>query len=553
MKAGLIQVFEDVVQTYLKNEGQEPHLSVSIELETPQEERHGDLSCNVAMKLSGLLKRPPVEIAEALVKALRAARPLQRWFSKIDLAPPGFINFYFSSEWIGEQVAVILKTKTAYGKNEIGHGKKWNVEFISVNPTGPLHVGHGRGAGFGDVLANVLAFSGFTVNREYYLNDRGVQIDKLGESVTRRFMELQGVHMPYPEDCYQGDYVIELAKKIDIQDVKLTHPSRAAELKEEIKEQALSMLIGDIQRMVKEKLNINFDEWFSERSLYEGSDISQALAKLETDGLMYKQDGATWMKTTALGDDKDRVLLKSNGEESYFVSDVAHLWNRLRVKKYDHLIIVLGADHHGYVGRLKAIEQALTGRSDVLDISLAQLVKFVENGKEVKMSKRAGTFIELEELVDEFGIDVVRFFFLMSSMNTHMDFDLTLAQERSEKNPVFYVQYAHARIASILRNLSEEARKVPEPMKFSHPAEQSLAKELLRFPAFVERIAETYEVHQLTIYTTEVARRFHDFYQKCRVIEDDTVHLERVALIQATQIVLRQSLHLMGISAPEKM
>ena len=323
-----------------------------------------------------------------------------------------------------------------YGKSEIGQEKmECRVYFRQSHR--PLHVGHGRGAVFGDVLANVLAFAGFTVNREYYLNDRGVQIDRLGESVTRRYMELQGVHMPYPEECYQGDYIIELAKKIDIQDVKLTHPSRAAELKEEIKEQALKVLIADIQRMVKEKLNIHFDEWFSERSLYEGSDVKQAMAKLETDGLIFRQDGATWMKTTAFGDDKDRVLIKSNEKEAYFISDVAHIWNRLRVKKYDHLIIVLGADHHGYVGRMKAIGQALTGRDDVLDIPLAQMVKFVENGKEVKMSKRAGTFIELEELVDEFGIDVVRFFFLMSSMNTHMDFDLTLAQEHSDKNPVF--------------------------------------------------------------------------------------------------------------------
>ncbi|MEK7158607.1 MAG: arginine--tRNA ligase [Patescibacteria group bacterium] len=428
MKQVLMKILERVVGVYVQENGGDGSVVIPIVLEVPQQEHHGDLSCNVAMKLAGILKKSSLEIAEAIVKVLRNESALKAYFSKIDLAPPGFINFYFSSEWIGERVKGILENSVEYGKSEIGQGKKWNVEFISVNPTGPLHVGHGRGAVFGDVLANVLAFAGFTVNREYYLNDRGVQIDRLGESVTRRYMELQGVHMPYPEECYQGDYIIELAKKIDIQDVKLTHPSRAAELKEEIKEQALKVLIADIQRMVKEKLNIHFDEWFSERSLYEGSDVKQAMAKLETDGLIFRQDGATWMKTTAFGDDKDRVLIKSNEKEAYFISDVAHIWNRLRVKKYDHLIIVLGADHHGYVGRMKAIGQALTGRDDVLDIPLAQMVKFVENGKEVKMSKRAGTFIELEELVDEFGIDVVRFFFLMSSMNTHMDFDLTLAQ-----------------------------------------------------------------------------------------------------------------------------
>lgn len=429
------------------------------------------------------------------------------------------------------------------------------VEFISANPTGPLTIANGRGGFIGDVLANVLTAAGYDVTREYYVNDQGNQIDILGESVTRRYFQQHGLNVPYPDKCYQGDYIADIAKRIVIRNHKLSDQSKFELIRDKIKVLALEKMLADIKETVSKTAKIKMNSWFSERSLYEKGYANKAIEYLEQNNLVYRHEGALWMKTTRFGDDKDRVLVKADGSPTYFLSDVAYHWHKFSYRKFQRVINVLGADHHGYIGRLKAAVTATGVSPDRLDIILVQFMRLVENGREVKVSKRKGTFVTLEELIKEVGLDATRFFFLMHAANTHMDFNLSLAKEKSEKNPVYYVQYAHARICSILGEVDKIAKKKAksEPGILNHPTEISLLKNVIKYRDLIADVARNYEMHQLAFYSVELARSFHDFYTQCRVIDEGRVNPHRLALVKASQVALQNVLKIMGVKAPKRM
>lgn len=520
----------------------------AIQVSRPSERRHGDYATNLAMQLAPLLNQAPMDIAQQLASntALKLAS-----VKEVLVAPPGFINFFLDPVWLQRQPKRILAESKRYGRSEVGKGQRLQLEFISANPTGPLHLGNGRGGFTGDALGNVLTWAGYRTHREYYVNDQGKQVDTLAESVTRRYFQSQGIPVDYPDYCYQGEYITDLAKNLKLDQLSLGQIDRA---KNQIKGRAFRAMLTNIKKTVRQTLRIHFDRYFLESELYRKKSNKRALARLRERDMVYEQDGAVWLKTSQFGDEKDRVLVKANGEYTYFLSDVAYTWEKFAIRKFDRAIILLGADHHGYVGRMLAVAQAL-GWDGRLEIRLMQLVRLISNGEEVKMSKRSGTFVTLDELVEEVGPDVARWFFLMVSPNTHMDFDLDLAKKHSDENPVFYVQYAHARIASILKNTKPLIRRkqvMTKPLLKDDSAFQ-LIKNLLRFPELVEACAESLTVHELTTYALDVARDFHDFYTKVRVIDRDTVNRPALELAEATQLVIRQTLGLLGINAPEKM
>jgi len=519
-----------------------------IQISRPGERRHGDYASNLAMQLAPLLNQAPMDIAQQLASttALKLAS-----VKEVLAAPPGFINFYLDADWLRRQPKRILAEGERFGRSELGRGRRLQLEFISANPTGPLHLGNGRGGFTGDALGNVLSLAGYRTHREYYVNDQGKQVDTLAESVTRRYFQLQGIPVDYPEYCYQGEYITDLAKNLKLDRLSLGQIDRA---KRQIKGRAFRTMLSGIKQTISQTLRIRFDRWFFESELYHNKSNERALARLRERDMVYEQDGAVWLKTSQFGDEKDRVLVKANGEFTYFLSDVAYTWEKFAIRKFDRAIILLGADHHGYVGRMQAVVKAL-GWDGRLEIRLMQLVRLMSNGVEVRMSKRSGTFVTLDELVEEVGLDVARWFFLMVSPNTHMDFDLDLAKEHSEKNPVFYVQYAHARIASIIKNTRPLIRRkkiASKPLLDDDSAFQ-LIKNLLRFPELVEASAESLTVHELTSYALDVARDFHDFYTRVRVIDRDVVNRPALELAEATQLVIRRTLGLLGIKAPDKM
>ncbi len=516
---------------------------IEIPIEPVTEAQFGDYTSTVALKLAKIVNQNPREIATNLIAQLGLVKSM---LEKADVAGPGFINFTVKPQWIMKQVQGIL-ADTKFGSNLDGKNRKVLVEYISANPTGPMTLGNGRGAFSGDTLANVMAMNGWKVWREYYLNDIGNQVNVLAESVIRRYFQQNGIPTEYPEHCYQGEYVSDLAKQMKIDKLKLRDMTS---LRDRIKGRVLETMIKELQRVVAKKLKITFDAWFRESTLGAKKLDIKALAVLESHDLLYVKDGATWFRTTAFGDDKDRVLIKTDGEKAYFLSDIALRYYRFAIRKIDHEILFLGADHHGYIGRLNAAMNAL-GFAKKLDVEIVQMVRLMKDGVEVKMSKRAGTYVTLEEVVDEVGLDVARFFFLMHRASTHMDFDMTLAKEKSEKNPVFYVQYAHARISSMLQRVGKLPRVVSkEP---PHTSELNLVKTLLQFPNVICEVASSHETQKLPFYATELATKFHEFYTNCRVIDEQKVWAHRLELVKATQLVLQKTLKVMGISAPEKM
>ncbi|MEK7178289.1 MAG: arginine--tRNA ligase, partial [Patescibacteria group bacterium] len=481
-------------------------------------------------------------------------------FSKIE-AENGFINFFLSPECLHYQIKEILKQKDKYGWMDIKKSppslklrRTMQVEFISANPTGPLTIGNGRGGFYGDTLANILESQGHKVMREYYINDRGEQILLLGRSIKRA----QGSPLLIPgteeavagmvpgisENLYKSEYINELAKQIN----KKLNAGEAGQ-------KAVELILKTYIRPVIKRLGIKFDNWFSEKSLYSpaSGEIMESLMRRD---FIYEKDGATWMKTSQLGDSEDRVLIKKDGSETYFLSDILYHFDKFKIRKFDKVIDIWGADHHGYAPRLKAAIAAIGIPEDNLEIIITQLVRLVKNGKEVKISKRAGVFITLEELIDEVGLDAARFFFLMYSPNTHMDFDMELAKQRSEKNPVYYIQYAHARLSGILRK-AHPTGDHPKGEKFKllkEKGELNLIRKLAEFPELLSEVSRNYEVHRLPRYALELAREFHNFYEKYRVItEDKNLTSARLALTMATKIVLANALNLMGIKAPDKM
>jgi len=519
-----------------------------IPLERPKNRDHGDYASSIALQLAKVAGKSPRDIATVLQSAL-AAEPN---ISKVDIAGPGFINFTLNRASQAELVNVINQAGKNYGNGSSLAGKNFNVEFISANPTGPLHLGHTRWAAVGDVLARILGAAGANVTREFYINDRGVQMDLFGESV-----RAAALGNPIPEDGYQGDYISEIAKHLVEQDAGILELPEA-EQKIQFRERAYQWQLAD-QKRVLETFNTHFDIWFSERSLHESGAVEHGLDELKKKGHVYEADGATWLRTTDFGDDKDRVLLKADGAYTYFTSDTAYYINK-RERGYDVCIYLLGADHHGYVGRLKAVAQCNNDNPDMVEVLIGQLVKIMKNGEEVKLSKRAGTIITLEDIVEEVGVDAARYTLLRYPTDSPMVMDVEVLKSRTNDNPVYYVQYAHARIAALLRNAEELDLKVGafNTSELTHEREIELIGTLSDFPIVVNTAAELREAHRIARYLEELAGVYHRFYADCRVLpmgdeKLSDIHVARVNLCAATRQVLDNGLSLLGVSAPERM
>lgn len=553
---------------------------VPIILERPPEHLKGDYATNVALRLARFRRRSPLAIAEEIAARLQSDRAFGKIVAETTVAPPGFVNMSLSPAWLFRQTLAILAAGSRYGHLRRPKARKVQVEFISANPVGPLHLGNGRGGFLGDALANVLAAAGDEVTREYYVNDAGEQVRKLGWSVLRE----AGYRTPYDDaELYHGSYLGELASAIDLPNPSERDPLPPKDLVDAVARKASKLILRDIKETTR-KLKIRYDVWFSERSLHRQGFVRDVLAELRKKRLTEEHGGAVWLKLPELATLRrspsgsadeassdsseevqgERVLVKSSGDPTYVLADLAYHVEKVRRRKFTKVIDIWGADHHTHAFVLSAGLRAL-GISPP-DIILVQLVHLGEGGERVKMSKRLGTAVSLEWLVREVGLDVARWFFLERAPQSHMIFDLSLAKERSEKNPVFYVQYAHARCSSILRNAEEEGYGREErgrmrrpltlnpPFSPFHESERALMLELVRLPDLVMRIAETYEIHQLTTYAREVATAFSAFYRDCRVLVDDaSLRERRLALVQATKIVLANTLRLLGIRAPERM
>jgi arginyl-tRNA synthetase len=521
------------------------------QVEVPKNEAHGDFATNAALSLAGHNRRPPREVAATLVEELADGAGL---FSRVEVAGPGFVNLVISpSAWFQVLPEIHAQDQT-YGRVDVGKGRYVQVEFVSANPTGPLHIGHGRGAATGDVLARILEATGHRVQREYYINDVGTQMDTLGRSVLLRYHQLLGREIDFPATCYQGDYIRDLAQEMrDLHGDSYGEVSEAEAVPVFTRHAVQRNLAG-----IREDLDlfgIRYDEWFSERSLYETGAVQRAIDTLRAAGHLYEQDGALWFRSTAFGDEKDRVVVRANGMTTYFASDLAYHQNKYE-RGFDLIINLWGADHHGYVARMQAGVMALGRNPESLKLLLVQLVNLLRKGKPVAMSTRAGEFVTLRDVLDEVGRDAARFIFLTRRSDSPLDFDLELAKEKTAENPVYYVQYAYARISSVIR-LAEErnlALDTPDLERLALAEEMSLIKQLSLFPEVVEDSARFLEPHRITYYLTEVASTFHSYYNHHRMIQEDTdLARARLFLAQAVRIVLRNGLELLGVLAPEKM
>ncbi len=523
-----------------------------IQLEIPKNPDHGDFATNLAMILAKLERKAPRKIADVLVAALQG----NSLCDKIEIAGPGFINFRLAAGCWYEVLDQIMQQGDSFGRSQIGAGAKIQVEFVSANPTGPLHIGHGRGAVVGDALVSVLQAAGFEVQREYYVNDAGNQVQILGRSIFLRLRELQGETIQFPEDGYQAGYVIELAEKYRFEQGELIDVPEAEAI-----EACARFGIVEILKWIDDDLRafgIRFDNWYSEKSLYDRNLVKQELSKLKEKGLSFEQDGALWLRTTEFGDDKDRVLIKSDGSTTYFASDVAYHMEKFE-RGFDRVIDVWGADHHGYIPRMKAMLAGLGHSPEDLEVLLIQMVNLLRDGKPFIMGKRSGNFITLREVIDEVGCDACRFFFLMRRCDSQLDFDLELAKQQNSDNPVYYVQYAHARICSINRNAVAAGIEQPQSGKidFSHlnlAEELALVKQLARFPETIIGAALSYEPHRVIFYLQDLAAQFHSYYNRHRVLVDDPDTTQaRLYLVNAVRTVLANALRLLGVSAPARM
>ena len=488
-----------------------------VHLEHPINLEFGDFSTNIAMQA----KIDPQKIINKLKD--------NQLFEKISKAGPGFINFFLSKDVLIKELAEILSKGDDYGKLDVGQGKKIQVEFISANPTGPLTVGNARGGPLGDVLANILNKAGYEVEKAFYVNDAGMQILTLGHSVLKD-----------KEAKYQGAYIDELNKKIREKD-----PFKVGQI-------AARHIIKDYIQKTTDKLGIQYDEWIFESDLYQSGKVDEVLDFLRKKGLVYSKDKAEWFKSSKFGDDRDRVVIKSDKQKTYIAADIALHDYKFSKKKFDKVINIWGADHHGDVPGLMAVVEAM-GHKGKLDILIYQFVTILDKGEKQKMSKRAGVYVLMDELLEKVGLDVTRFFYLQKSADTHLNFDLNLAQEQSAKNPVYYVQYAHARICSILRK-AEMKNNNQDLDSLNHPTELNLIRQIIKFPEIIEDTAKDYQVQRLPYYSLELANAFHKFYEQCRVLDkDQKIAQARINLIKATQIILKNTLELMGINAPKKM
>ncbi|PAD71216.1 arginine--tRNA ligase [Paenibacillus campinasensis] len=523
-------------------------------LEVPKDKAHGDLATNLAMQLTRIAKKNPRQIAEAIVEHLDKEKAS---IEKADIAGPGFINFTLDKSYLYPVVELVQQQGADYGRVDLGKGQRVQVEFVSANPTGSLHLGHARGAAVGDALCNLLDYAGYEVTREYYINDAGNQVMNLCKSIEARYLQELGQDAEMPEDGYHGEDIIGFAKELVAEKGDALLSMDPAERTAFLREYGLGKELDKIKRDLN-RFRVHFDEWFSETSLYEDGLVEKALNELKNKGEAYEQDGATWLRTTDYGDDKDRVLVKNDGTYTYLTPDIAYHRNKYE-RGFDRMINIWGADHHGYIPRMKAAMEALGFDPGKLTVLIAQMVSLFQNGEKVKMSKRTGKAVTMEDLMDEVGVDAIRYFFTMRSMDSHLDFDMDLAVSTSNENPVFYVQYAHARICSVFRQAEEQGVEV-QPLSevnlqvLQSEHEYDILRKMGELPQEVSVAADNYAPHRLIRYVYELSSLFHSYYKAQRVITEDAAQTQaRLALLSAVRTVIANVLRLVGVSAPERM
>jgi len=586
VKHQLVQLVNTAIQQLQTNETLPAELSFNLQMERTKDRQHGDFACNVALMLAKPARRKPRDIAEAIVAVMGSSEQV----AKIEIAGPGFINFFLTPSAYHAVVGEVQKKADNYGRSEVGGNKPVQVEFVSANPTGPLHVGHGRGAAYGATIANLLEAIGYKIHREYYVNDAGRQMDILAASVWLRYLEKCGEDLSFPSNGYKGDYVLDIAAELhNTHGDKLQHAATTvfdgvaddepaggdkelhiddlvAKAKQllgatdyrVVFDLGLNTVLADIRKDLAE-FNVNYDEWYSERSLTETGAVDKAIERLKASNHLYEQEGAWWFRSTDFGDDKDRVVVRDNGQTTYFASDIAYHMDKLE-RGYDRVIDVWGADHHGYVPRVKAALEALGDDSSKLDVLLVQFAILYRGGERVQMSTRSGSFVTLRELREEVGNDAARFFYVMRKCEQHMDFDLDLAKSQSSDNPVYYIQYAHARVCSVLRQMTEKgfshdnANGLANLDQLSETHEQALLINLSRYPEVLEAAALNHEPHQLANYLRDLANEFHTYYNAHQFLVDDTkLRDARLSLNLAVKQVIKNGLELLGVSAPEAM
>ena len=525
-----------------------------IELDRPKRKEHGDWATNAALAVAGRAKLDSREVARIIAESMEKAPDV---VSKVEVAGPGFINFYLTNDFIRNVLFEVAEKGGLFGTSDMGKGRKVQVEFVSANPVGPLHVGHGRWAAFGDALANVMSHAGYRIEREFYVNDYGTQMMNFGRSISARYLELLGRTSELPEGGYAGHYIVEIAERIINE-----HGEEYAGLPED--ERSSVFIEMEYPRMLAsirgtlEEMGVVFDVWFSERDLFRNGEVDTTMAELEKEGKAYREEGALWLRTSDYGDEKDRVLVRSNGEPTYFASDIAYHRDKIQ-RGFDTIVDIWGADHHGYIARMKAAMEVMGYSADNLEVILGQLVKLFRGGQLVIMSKRTGEIVTLDELLDEVGADASRYLFLQRSADSPLDFDIELAKRETPENPVFYVQYAHARICSILKYAGEGGADLSDPAPaeiqlLQTEAEMDLLRKLAELEEVVEFCAERRAPHRLTGYAEDLAALFHAFYRDCRVVSDDeSLTRARLFVVKAVKQVLEIALGLLGVSAPEKM
>ncbi|GAB7387864.1 arginine--tRNA ligase [Bacillaceae bacterium] len=543
------EIRQAVLEAGLAREAEIPE----VILEIPKEKAHGDYATNMAMQLARVAKKPPRQIAEEIVARFDKEKA---WVEKIEIAGPGFINFFMDKRYLTKLIPQVIAAGADYGRTNTGRGKKLLVEFVSANPTGSLHLGHARGAAVGDTLCNVLEMAGYDVSREYYINDAGNQIVNLAKSIEARYLQALGEDAPMPEDGYYGDDIVafgrELAEKEGDKYKHLPEEERLQFFRSYGLQKELEKIRKDLA-----DFGVRFDVWFSETSLYESGAVEQIVETLREKGYVYESEGAVWFRSTAFGDDKDRVLVKSDGSYTYLTPDIAYHANKFS-RGFAQLINIWGADHHGYIPRMKAAIQALGYEGDQLQVLINQMVSLYQGGEKVKMSKRTGKAVTLRDLMEEVGVDATRYFFAMRSPDSHLDFDMDLAVSQSNENPVYYVQYAHARICSIFRQAEEAgiewSADEADFAQITSEKELDLLKHLSEFPQEVAAAAQQLAGHRIVRYVHDLAGLFHSFYNAERVITEDREKTKaRLALVKAVQIVLQNGLRLIGVRAPERM
>lgn len=550
------RITESLIRTGIKRKLEEwgVHEEIAVSVEVPRQEEHGDFSTNAALKLSGRVRRKPRDVAKELLESIREADE-RGWFRDITVAGPGFINVLLSDDVWREVLATALEKGDRFGAADWGAGERVLLEFVSANPTGPLHVGHGRGAVVGDVLARILAFTGHQVTTEYYVNDVGNQIDSLGKSLYARYLQLCGRSAGVPEDGYRGEYLVDIARDLlnEVGDRYLEIDE--GEALPVFREVACGRILGGIRKDL-ETFQVRIDRWFREGSLHENGSVAAVLNALRARGQVYEAEEAVYFKSESHGDEKDRVLVRADGRTTYFASDLAYHREKLG-RGFAKLIDIWGADHHGYAPRIAAALKGLGEDEERLEILLVQFVSLIRDGKTIQMSTRTGEFTTLQEVMDEVGVDAARFFFLLRSYHSHLEFDLTLASKKSSENPVYYIQYMHARICSIFREAADRGivlSDVPDLDALSLPDETNLMKKVARFPDVISESARSREPHRIPFYLLDLAREFHAFYHNHRFLGETPERTRgRLALATAVRNVVSTGLSLLGVSAPERM